>query len=166
MKKTLIIATLVIFALFVITIFSPLLYGKRSLTEKELTILQPVYESSVDFDKVKIKSGGPLTFVYPGVTIGNTVSFPKDAYNENDQKDQALLVHELCHVWQYQHFGLGYIPRSLWELITQRDTYVIHYDAKKSFREYDIEEQCEIVAEYFLTEDIRYASYIEELRAQ
>lgn len=100
--------------------------------------MQPIYESSINFDKVKIKT---------------------------DQKDQALLVHELCHVWQYQHFGPGYIPRSLWELITQRDTYVVHYDAEKSFREYDIEEQCEIVAEYFLTNDIRYETYVEEVRA-
>lgn len=99
MKKKLIIGVLTILMLLSIALFSPLLYGKRNLTEKELAILQPIYESSIDFDKVKIKTGGPLTFVYPGITIGNTISFPKNAYNETDQKDQALLVHELCHVW-------------------------------------------------------------------
>ena len=166
MKRKYIVSFLIILALIFTIIFSPLLYGKRPLTQAELAFLQPIYQSSVDLDRIRVKSGGPLTLVYPGITIGNTISFPKDAYNENDQKDQALLVHELCHVWQYQHFGVGYIPRSLWELVTQRDTYVIHYDATKSFREYDIEEQCEIVAEYFLTGDERYELYIEELSSQ
>jgi hypothetical protein len=123
-----------------------------------------MYGESVQFDKVRVKIGGPLTWVYPGITLGNTISFPKGAYDEDDRKDQALLVHEACHVWQYQHFGIGYIPRSLWELVTQRDTYVVHFDESKSLREYDIEEQCEITAEYFLTQDEKYLPYLEEIR--
>lgn len=144
-------------------LFTPLIFNKRPLSESELALLSPLYASSVDFKKIRIKYGGPLTWIFPGVTIGNTISFPKHAYDEQDRKDQALLVHEVCHVWQYQNFGIRYIPRSLWELLTQRDAYVIHYEASKSFRDYDVEEQCEIMAEYFLSGDSKYAPYIQEV---
>lgn len=152
--------------LIAIIVFSPVFFGTRDLTEVELSFLQPIYQESVQLDQVRIKAGGPLTWVYPGITLGNTISFPRGAYNQDDQKDQALLVHEVCHVWQYQHFGLGYIPRSVWELISQSDAYVIHYDEAKGFRDYDIEEQCEIAAEYFLSQDPRYYIYIEEVRSK
>jgi len=152
--------------LLVILVFSPVLFGTRALSGTELEFLKPLYQESVQLDQVRIKTGGPLTWVYPGITLGNTISFPKGSYDQNNQKDQALLVHEVCHVWQYQHFGLGYIPRSVWELISQKDTYVVHYDEAKSFRNYDVEEQCEIVAEYFLTQDPRYQPYIEEIITQ
>jgi len=152
--------------LILILLFGPLLLGTRPLSGTELGVLTPIYQDSVQLDRIQIKTGGPLTWVYPGITIGNTISFPKGSYDSNDQKYQALLVHEVCHVWQYQHFGLGYIPRSVWELISQRDTYVIHYDESKGFRNYDVEEQCEIVAEYFLNQDPRYQSYIEEITEQ
>lgn len=147
---------------FVFVIFL-LPYDKRPLSETEIEILSPLYASSVDLQKIRIKYGGPLTWVFPGVTIGSTISFPKQAYDEQDRKDQALLVHEICHVWQYQNFGIRYIPRSLWELLTQRDAYVIHYEASKSFRDYDVEEQCEIMAEFFLNGDAKYAPYIQEV---
>jgi hypothetical protein len=146
-----------------VILFLPAFIGTRTLTDTEHTLLTTVYGETVALDKLRIKSGGPLTLAYPGITLGNTISFPKGAYVESEKKSQALLVHETCHIWQYQHFGLGYIPRSLWELISQRDTYVIHYDATKTLREYDVEEQCEIMAEYFLTGEERYEVYIDQL---
>lgn len=145
-------------------LFSPLIFNTRPLSETEINVLSPLYMSSVELQKIRIKYGGPLTWVFPGVTIGSTISFPKQAYDEQDRKDQALLVHEVCHVWQYQNFGIRYIPRSLWELLTQRDAYVIHYEASKSFRDYDVEEQCEIMAEFFLNGDAKYAPYVEEAK--
>lgn len=162
-KKKFFAALMIVFVFLCAFLFSPLLYGERHLTSKERTVLFPLYTSHVNLDEIRIKSGGPLTWVYPGITLGNVISFPQGAYDENDLEDQALLVHEVCHVWQYQHFGVGYIPRSLWELVTQRDTYVIHYNAEKSFRDYDVEEQCEIIAEYFLTGNDQYQTYILQL---
>lgn len=150
---------------FIVVIFTISLafIGTRPLNTEEVTLLKPIFGSSIDYTKVKIKTGGPLTLVYPGITLGNTISFPKGKYDFENEKFRALFVHEFVHIWQYQNFGLGYIPRSLWELFTQRDTYVIHYDESKNFRDYDVEEQGEIVADYYLTGDSRYERYIEEL---
>jgi len=160
-KFAFIIALLVIALLF---LFAPLLFGTRALTPDEHTRAYNIYESSVVLDDVRIKIGGPLTWAYPGVTVGNVVSFPKGEYDETSREDQALFIHEVAHVWQYQHFGWGYIPRSLWETFTQSDTYVVHYDPDLSFLEYDVEEQAEIVAEYFLSNGETYKGYIDELR--
>ncbi len=150
--------------LFIAIILIPVFIGGRPLTEEEKGLLEPLYKQHVEFDNIKIKMGGPLTLVYPGVTIGNIISFPKNEYTISNKKDQALLVHEVCHVWQYQHFGLDYIPRSIWELITQNDTYVVHFDSNKKLRSYDVEEQCEIMADIFLVNKKEYAQYLEDLR--
>lgn len=166
MKFKLLIFTSVFFFLFLLVVLVPNFFGVRTLSDGEHAILEFIYQEGVDLDQIRIKEGGPLTLVYPGVTLGNTIAFPVGAYDEMDLRDQALLVHEVCHVWQYQHFGWGYIPRSLWELFTQHDTYVIHHDATKTFREYDVEEQCEIVAEYYLNQNDIYQSYIDEVRGE
>lgn len=163
MKKIL-LASITLIVLFLAFVFLPMFFGLRPLSDHERSVLEPIFEESVDFDRVRIKSGGPVTLVFPGMAIRNTISLPT-LYDEMNQKHEALLAHETCHIWQFQHFGMGYIPRSLWELITQHDTYVVHHDASKSFRDYDIEEQCEIVAGYYLGEVDQYQPYIDELRS-
>lgn len=164
--KKIVIGIIIFLAISFGIVFLPMHFGTRGLSDQEKEILEPLYSNGVDLDAIRIKFGGPATLVYPGITIGNTISFPKNKYDFAQEKYQALLVHEVCHVWQYQNFGLGYIPRSLWETFTQHDTYVVHYDKDKMLREYDVEEQCEIFAEYFLSEDEKYLQYIQELKSR
>ncbi len=147
-----------------LVILLPILFGTRPLSEAELALARPIFGKSIRYEKVRVNIGGPLTWIYPGVTTGNTISFPRDSYNQTRQKDQALLLHELTHVWQFQHHGISYLPRAVWEEVTQSDAYTVHFDADKNFQEYDVEEQGEIVAEYFLTGEERYAPYIGELK--
>ncbi len=160
MSPRIIIGIVSIFLGATALVFVPAFVGSRPLTATEQDIIAPLYEDRIDLHAVRINMGGPLTLVYPGVTLGNTISFPHDAYDITEERYQALLVHEVCHVWQYQTSGLGYIPRSLWETISERDTYVVHYDEHKTLDMYDVEEQCEIFAEFFLTHDERYAAYV------
>ncbi|MFC1702997.1 DUF4157 domain-containing protein [Patescibacteria group bacterium] len=152
-------------AAVMMSVFAPLFFGTRVLSEDEIIVARSVFAESVDIERVRIKSGGPLTWFGAGVTIGNVISFPKKKYDGSDRV-QPWLVHELTHVWQYQHHGLGYIPRSVWEQMTQEDAYAVQYDAGKSFLEYDIEEQAVIVADNFVQENQRYAPYILELRGE
>lgn len=153
----------VIFIVLVLAIFLPMLINRRTLTGDERALLESLYSESVDYDKVRIKHGGLPMIIYPGLTIGNTITFPKK-WVADTKKRQALLIHEGCHIWQYQNFGLGYIPRALLETLTERNAYSVHFDETKTFREYDIEEQCEIIAEYFLTNNETLAPYIAELK--
>jgi len=154
-----------IFVGIIIVTFSvfSVFFGGRALSESELLLAESIFGPSVSYDQVRVKFGGLLTWIYPGVTVGNVISFPEGVYDETGVKDQALLLHEFTHVWQYQHEGFGYLSRALFEEVFT-PAYVIHYDKSKSFTDYDIEEQGEIVAEYFLTGDPRFEVYIEEIQ--
>lgn len=145
-------------------LFAPIAVGTRPLTEEELAIAKPIFETSLEYKKIRINNGGPLTWIYPALTTGNTISFPEN-FNGSTGKAHALFLHEMTHVWQYQNHGIGYLPRALFEEITQRDAYTVHYDVSKRFLDYDIEEQAEIVAEYFLTKNESYVPYMTELRS-
>lgn len=138
--------------------------GGRELTDVEKELARPVFAGSVDLDKVRVRDGGPLMAIFPGLTIGNRISFPKGAYDFESERYKALLVHELVHVWQYQNDGWGYIPQSVWVLVTQRDAYVVHYDATKAFGDYDVEEQAEIITEWFVSGGAEFGPYLAELR--
>lgn len=161
-KKILLYSILSIVTILII-LFAPVLFGTRQLSEAELLISKNIFGSNIDHKKVRINIGGPLTWIYPAVTIGHTISFPKNNYNPDNVKDQALFIHEMTHVWQYENIGFIYAPRSLYEEISQKNAYVVHYDEKKAFIEYDLEEQAEIMAEYHLTKNPIYQKYIDSL---
>lgn len=138
--------------------------GGQPLSAKEILIAKSVFSESIDYKEVKIKSGGLLTWIYPGVTVGNTIAFPKKAYDEENLEDQALLIHELTHVWQFQHEGIRYLFQALYAEVFTDNPYVIHYEESKSFQDYDVEEQAEIAAEYYLTKEPKFETYIEEIQ--
>ncbi len=54
------------------------------------------------------------------VALGNKLYFPKRLQTDNPAApvgsltNMAWLIHELTHVWQYQHFGLAYLPQVIW----------------------------------------------------
>ena len=54
------------------------------------------------------------------VALGNKLYFPKRLLTDNPANpvgslnNMAWLIHELTHVWQYQHFGLAYLPQVMW----------------------------------------------------
>jgi len=51
-------------------------------------------------------------------TIGNTVHLTPDLFapgsSDTTTEGRRTLVHELTHVWQYQHDGWTYAPKALW----------------------------------------------------
>jgi RHS repeat-associated protein len=92
----------------------------RGLTEQEKTTLRGVFGDSVDLDKVTVKREGIAALGAPR-TVANTISLKQDGDWQHFQGDSLdltkrgtkTLVHEMTHVWQYQHGGLGYMTESL-----------------------------------------------------
>ncbi len=70
--------------------------------------------------------------------------------------DGALLIHELVHVWQFQHFG-GYIFRGQSEPYIQKEGYDYGGVSElkralkegKAFFDFNYEQQADIVTDYF-----------------
>lgn len=164
MKRSTIISILTTSTLTLATfVFGSIFIGTRSLTPEELALAKPIFETSLDYGRIRINYGGPLTWIYPALTTGNIISFP-EGFDGSGKKAEALFLHEMTHVWQYQNHGISYLPRALFEEMTQLDAYTVHYEASRPFLDYDIEEQAEIVAGYFLNRNESYLPYIAALR--
>ena len=82
----------------------------RRLSEGELTLARSVFGDAVELDRVRIHGGGFGRFA---VVIGSNLFMPTHVQEKDfsaaNSGAQALLIHELVHVWQFQ-------TRPLWTL--------------------------------------------------
>jgi hypothetical protein len=89
----------------------------RGLTSGEMADAKLIFGDSLDYSKV-IVDGGSVASLGACRTIGNTVHLTSDLFQPNSSetttKGKRTLVHELTHVWQYQHQGWTYAPKALW----------------------------------------------------
>ena len=81
---------------------------------------------------------------------GNMYFNPKgNLYSPDFSKEsitmQALFIHEMTHVWQYQH-RVNVRTKAL----VNRSYNYLPMDSSKSFSDYGLEQQGEIVSDYFL----------------
>jgi hypothetical protein len=89
---------------------------KRSLSEAELVAARKVFASGLKYDVVRVEKMGSFLELLNGsraYTKGNTINLPGKAHAYPHQY-VSVIIHELVHVWQYQHGGWGYIPNALW----------------------------------------------------
>ncbi len=89
----------------------------RGLTQPEKDAATTIFHTSVDLGAVEIRRGSLLSGGNTARTSGNLINLP-DAYfvGKTMQLTPAgslVLIHELVHVWQYQHGGFSYIELSL-----------------------------------------------------
>lgn len=82
----------------------------RSLTSAEVDLARSVFGASLDYDRVRIVPIEISALEYR--TVGNVIYAPPDFTIGNESMAETF-VHELTHVWQYQHGGTRYISVSL-----------------------------------------------------
>jgi hypothetical protein len=89
----------------------------RKLTQPEKDAAKAIFRTSVDLDVVEIRRGSFLSGGATPRTSGNVINMSDDQFVGNTltlAPDGALtLIHELVHVWQYQHGGFSYVESSL-----------------------------------------------------
>ena len=139
----------------------PVKMGKgRGLTEDEIANARSMYGDKIDYSKVRVITGGDMTFwgkilTHKGdaVVWGNTIYFPNDKEKNtmySQDRDSGWLVHEMGHVYQYQEHGWSYVPRSAWDQVTKgKDAYKYEIKPGKDFSKYGIEQQADIVRDYY-----------------
>jgi hypothetical protein len=141
----------------------------RSLDDAERRLAREVFANSLDLDAVRIVS---TTLAAAPTTLGDYIRTAGPMSN-------ATLIHELTHVWQFQHGGAAYISDSLcaqvgaWASTGSRNA---AYDltgvvqAGKRFSEYTAEQQATIVETYYsdpaMQADAIYQALIDEVRRQ
>jgi hypothetical protein len=85
----------------------------RPLTLREMALARDIFAASIDYSRVRLIETDILEYR----TVGNIIRVPKDFTIANAYMAQTL-IHELTHVWQYQHGGTSYISVSLGSQIT------------------------------------------------
>ena len=97
--------------------------GTRELTPGEVSIAHGVFLDTIDYGQVRVDensliakigahfSGGHGTGM--GVTLFHTINFNRKVTASAASEDAGWLVHELTHVWQYEHVGGQYIGEAI-----------------------------------------------------
>jgi hypothetical protein len=101
---------------------------ERWLDGAERALLDRIYERSVDLGRVRVKEGvtGVLGASKRAFVVGDVIYLPRDFVPLRED----VLVHEICHVWQYQNGGSLYIADSIWGQL-----FGDGYDFEKGIRE-------------------------------
>ncbi len=83
----------------------------RALNLHEVVLLAPIFEHAVDLKKVRMVEHlrGLLNISGRAYVVENTIFVP----HQSTPLPERVLVHEVCHVWQFQAFGYHYIGDSV-----------------------------------------------------
>ena len=128
---------------------------ERSLTPGEIHMARLVFGESIAYEDVKIHDHA--YWMTLGFQPRNTamapngdIYFGRDLHREDYSREplhmQHLFVHEMTHVWQYQ---LGY-PIKRVRIPRPRMRYDYELDGDKELRDFNMEAQGNILADYFL----------------
>jgi hypothetical protein len=119
----------------------------RGLTVGERQLAQSVFGESLLLDDIRIYACGWVLRHYAISPNGHVYFHPDDWQSDFSQASLALqgwLIHELTHVWQVQQ-GVSVLRRALFD---RRYRYVLRDD--QLFLQYGIEQQAQIVQDYFV----------------
>lgn len=127
-------------------------FAGRILTTEERNLARTVFSDSVDYGRVRLILGN----LAARTTAGNNIRLPTD-FTISRKDDKALLIHEMTHVWQFQHFGSGYITTSLLQQAhaaltrgSRNFAYEYRLSAGDSFHQFAPEQQAYIVENFYL----------------
>ncbi|MGI5518764.1 eCIS core domain-containing protein [Streptomyces sp. CA-106131] len=122
----------------------------RTLGAAERAMATGVFGASIDLDRVRLIPTDVLEYR----TVGNNVRVPR-GFTADDAYMAQTLIHELTHVWQYQHGGTSYISHSLQTQIAgavrgnRNFAYAYELTSRSSFFDFTPEQQASIVENYF-----------------
>ena len=149
----------------------------RPLRPEELAEVEKVFGDGLDISVIHVNEGSPIPNwigrigaffrrttppTQNAITLGNTSYFPIALVTDQPQhtdwlRDMGWLMHELTHVWQYQHVGIRYLIEAL-----MRPIYVYappgqtvdvalsgFSKAGRTFQDFNREQQGDIVRDYY-----------------
>lgn len=153
--------------------------AKRELSGFERQQVELVFLGSLDYGPIRIVEESSFPNIISGigawlsrteppesnsVTLGNSMYFPvtlrstQQDFEDGHLRDFAWLIHELTHVWQYQHVGIRYLFEALWEQIRLGpqvyeygdETGLIEARAQgKGLQDFNREQQGDIVRDFY-----------------
>ena len=119
----------------------------RLLTLGEKQLAYSVFGSSLQIDDIKILAHRAVFKDYAISPNGNIYFHPKswcEDFSKRSLQQQSWLIHELLYVWQIQQ-GLAVVRKALFD---RQYHYVL--EQGKLFLNYGIEQQAQMVQDYFI----------------
>lgn len=120
---------------------------RRHLTAGEKALAMSVFGSSLNTATIQIVAHRLVLRHYaisPNGHIYFNIQDWREDFSQESLEIQSWLIHELTHVWQIQQ-GIDVVKKAL---LDRRYSYVLQ--AGKSFWNYGIEQQAQMVQDYFL----------------
>lgn len=119
----------------------------RGLTQGEKRLVESIFGQSLDTSSIKIVAHRLILKDY-AISPNGHVYFHLDNWCEDfsakSVAQQSWLIHELTHVWQIQQ-GIRVLRKALFD---RRYAYV--FEQGKQFLHYGVEQQAQMVQDYFL----------------
>jgi len=112
----------------------------RSLTQLEIDYAKDIFKDTLNYGAILIIRG---TIESTGAyrTVGHIIYIPEDKFDRGTfaLKPEAMnkLIHEMTHVWQYEHEGWSYAPEALWAQIRAAIIQGSWKKAEKNWRSLD-----------------------------
>lgn len=122
----------------------------RRLRPSEIDLFPPGFQSAINMERVILIPRAHNPFALNKILVrGYRIYWPDVPHNFAGQPliRQAVLMHELCHVWQYATGRLTAL-RYLMRPVNWRYRYSFHPD--KSFDDYPIEKQADLLQDWYL----------------
>jgi len=121
----------------------------RGLTPEEIALFPKDFKAHIDIARLRLigRAHNPLArgkILVRGYDI-YWKDYPSD-FAQEPLSIQSLLMHELCHVWQYATKRL-----TAWTYLTQPKNWIYGYafDPNKSFDDYAIETQADLLQDWY-----------------
>lgn len=140
--------------------------GLRLLTSGEIALARGVFKNTISWHKVWIHHDSYLPF---GLQSRNAAMAPNgEIYFRNNYRDdfskesialQHIFIHELAHVWQREK-GMNVRIRGLFSWAADY-TYTL---GERFLNEYALEQQAQIIADYFVLDKFGYQSWLDGKR--
>lgn len=122
----------------------------RNLTETEITLIPAGFAKAFDIQSVELIDRPHNPFAKSKILCrGSKLYWPDhpDSFTRETLIIQSLLVHELCHVWQYETGRLS----AFRYLINPRNwSYSYTMKPEVNFDDYPTEKQADLLQDWFL----------------
>ncbi|WBF45029.1 type IV secretion protein Rhs [Serratia rubidaea] len=136
----------------------------RPLTIGEVNLACSIFGRSIFYDKVRVHCDSYLPFGLQSQDVAmapNGELWFRDKLYQHDfsasyVEDKHLFIHEMTHVWQYQH-GMWVRTRGLFSWAAE---YKYRLDGKRVLKNYPMEQQASIIADYWLLKTSGYNKWL------
>ena len=126
-------------------------FNSRTLNPWERDMAYDIFGDSINYDRVRLDE---YALIGPRQKLYCYVSF--FMVNSWGSMHNSVLIHELVHVWQYQHMGIVYIPRALHAQRTIMgydygglENLRTYYNKGRGLKDFNLEQQADIIMDYY-----------------